>query len=106
QNNYLLFTPMLTEVAGGELDPQHIVVSPHRLSRRIAFEQARVQGIDLAQKAVTVAGPHGGNSECVVKADHLVIALGSVPNYHDIPGLREHSLAMKDLTDAAAIRNR
>ena len=44
QNNYLLFTPMLTEVAGGELDPQHIVASPRRLSPRINFEQARVDG--------------------------------------------------------------
>lgn len=28
QNNFLLFTPMLTEVASGELDARHIVASP------------------------------------------------------------------------------
>jgi NADH dehydrogenase len=106
QNNYLLFTPMLTEVAGGELDPQHIVASPRRLSPRINFEQARVQEIDLTEKAITISAPGDQDSRRVVKADHLVIALGSVPNYHHIPGLREHSLGMKDLADAAAIRNR
>ena len=106
QNNYLLFTPMLTEVAGGELDPQHIVASPRRLSPRIHFEQARVREINLAEKAITISGPNDDASQRVVNADHLVIALGSVPNYHHIPGLREHSLAMKNLADAAAFRNR
>src|SRR3954453_8891019 len=65
QNNYLLFTPMLTEVAGGELDQQHIVASPRRLSPRIDFEQAKVDEIDLAGKAVTVSGPNGENSRRV-----------------------------------------
>jgi NADH dehydrogenase len=106
QNNYLLFTPMLTEVAGGELDPQHIVASPRRLSPRINFEQARVEDINLAEKAITVSGPNDENSQRVIRADRLVIAVGSVPNYHKIPGLREHSLAMKNLADAAATRNR
>ena len=32
QNDFLLFTPMLTEVAGGELDARHIVASPRQLS--------------------------------------------------------------------------
>jgi NADH dehydrogenase len=38
-------------------------------------------------------------------ADHLVIALGSVPNFHDIPSVEKHSLTMKSLGDAAAIRD-
>jgi NADH:ubiquinone reductase (H+-translocating) len=35
-----------------------------------------------------------------------VIALGSVPSFHGIPGVQEHSLAIKSIGDAAAIRNR
>ncbi len=106
QNNYLLFTPMLTEVAGGELDPRHIVASPRRLSPRIRFEQATVQGIDLRSKRITVdRGSDYGEGE-TIQADHIVIALGSVPNYHHVPGLREHSLGMKSLVDAAVIRSR
>ena len=41
-----------------------------------------------------------------VTADHLVIGLGSVPNFHGIPGLREHALNMKSVADAAALHNR
>jgi NADH:ubiquinone reductase (H+-translocating) len=106
RNNYLLFTPMLTEVAGGELDPRHIVASPRRLSPRIKFQQATVRGIDLRRKGVTIARGPGDRDSGTIHADHLVIALGSVPNYHHVPGLREHSLGMKSLADAAGIRNR
>lgn len=39
-------------------------------------------------------------------ADHLVIALGAVTAYHDVPGLRDHSVPMKSLGDASAIHER
>jgi NADH dehydrogenase len=108
QNNFLLFTPMLTEVAGGEVDARHIVAPPRRLSARISFEQGQIQEIDLANKSVTVkigddAAPEAKRT---LKADHLVIALGSVSNFHGIPGLQEYSLGIKSIGDAAAIRNR
>jgi NADH dehydrogenase len=106
QNNYLLFTPMLTEVAGGDLNPTHIVASPRRLSPRIEFEQATVHSIDLGQKRVTIDHGSDHGEKRTIQADHLVIALGSVPNYHHVPGLREHSLGMKSLADAAGIRSR
>ncbi|MGI8992089.1 MAG: NAD(P)/FAD-dependent oxidoreductase, partial [Bryobacteraceae bacterium] len=106
QNNFLLFTPMLTEVAGGELEPRHIVAPPRRLSPRIDFEQGRVREIDLKNKSIVLSAGPDGNSQRTLQADHLVIALGSVPNFHDIPGVQEHSLPIKSIGDAAAIRNR
>ncbi len=110
QNNYFLFTPMLTEVAGGELDTRHISVAIRRFSRRIQFMQGRVDHIDLASKRVTVtlARPDDAIPEAqeTLEADHLVIALGSTTNYYGISGLAENSLPIKALSDAAAIRNR
>ncbi len=106
QNNFLLFTPMLTEVAGGELGPEHIVVPPRRLSPRITFEQGQADDINLKKKSVVLdIGPDGA-SKRTLKADHLVIALGSVPNFHGIPGVEEHSLSIKSVAHATAIRNR
>jgi NADH:quinone reductase (non-electrogenic) len=107
QNNFLLFTPMLTEVAGGELDPRHVVASPRRISPRVRFEQGVVEAIDLANKSITLkTGFDGHNGTRSLNADHLVLALGSVPSYHHIPGVREHSLSIKNVTEAAEIRNR
>jgi NADH dehydrogenase len=106
RNDFLLFTPMLTEVAGGELDARHIVASPRQLSARIRFEQATVERIDLAARSVVLRSSIDGSRTTTLTADHLVIALGSGPNYHHIPGVQDHSLPIKTVRDAVAVRNR
>lgn len=40
--NFLLFTPMLTEVAGGQLDPRHVARSVRHIVPRVRFVQGRV----------------------------------------------------------------
>ncbi|MDQ2775699.1 MAG: NAD(P)/FAD-dependent oxidoreductase [Acidobacteriota bacterium] len=108
EDNYLLFTPMLTEAAGGELETRHIVHSLEDVSKRIQFVEGTVEEIDLAAKTVTVAtGAKGsGSSKTLYRADHIVIALGSVTNFHGISGLAETAIPMKKLQDAAAVCNR
>ncbi len=110
QNNFLLFTPMLTEVAGGAIDALHAVSSVRCLSPRICFKQGRIDAIDARSKSVTVtlgAGESGiPETTETLAADYLVIALGAVTNYHGLPGLKEHSLAVSSVADAAAIRGR
>lgn len=110
RHNYQLFTPMLTEVAGGEIEPSHTVSAIRRLSPRVTFVQGRVDHIALEGKRVTlVAGdPDEGaaGAQQVLHADHLVIALGSVTNFHHLKGLPEHALTIKSVGDAAAIHNR
>ena len=106
RNDFLLFTPMLTEVAGGELDGRHIVASPRQLSPRIRFEQGMVERIDLASKSIVVRSPIDPSRTRTITADQLVIALGSTPNYHHISGVQDHSLPMKTVTDAVGVRNR
>lgn len=110
QNNFLLFTPMLTEAAGAQLDARDVVSPVRGLSRRVSFEQGRIDSVDLRTRTVTytAGGTEDGvpESQRTVEADQLIIALGSVTNYHGLPGLAENSLTIKSLADAAAIRNR
>jgi NADH dehydrogenase len=106
RNDFLLFTPMLTEVAGGELDARHIVASPRQLSPRIRFEQATVERIDLTTRSVVLQSPIDGSRTTTLTADSLVIALGAAANYHHIPGVQEHSVSIKTLRDAVGVRNR
>jgi NADH:ubiquinone reductase (H+-translocating) len=106
--NYLLFTPMLTEAAGGELDTQHITSSVRRLPNRIRFVQGEVTGVDLATKTVTVKKGSDGvrTSEESYRADHLVIALGSVSNFHHEASVAQYALQLKSLEDAGAVCRR
>lgn len=101
--NYLLFTPMLAEVASGELDPQHIVASPHTISPRVDFFPAVVDEIDLKQKRIML---RLGTDSRIVTADYIVIAAGSVTNFHHVTGVEERALTMKSIEDANRLRMR
>lgn len=110
RHNFFLFTPMLTEVVGGEVMAEHVVSSVRKLSPRVQFIQGRVDGVDLTSKRVTLTI---GDDEtdtppgmATLEADHLIFALGSVTNDHGINGVAEHSIGIKTLGDAAAIHNR
>src|SRR4051794_6944758 len=47
RENFLLFTPMLHEVATGELDPSQIVNPLRKLFRRVNFFLGEIESIDL-----------------------------------------------------------
>ena len=103
QSNYLLFTPMLAEVAGSALQAQHIS-SPVRASLpRTRFLRCEVESIDTEARTVHArSGPAATES---LVYDHLVLALGSVPNFFGLPGLEEHAFTLKSLDDATRLRN-
>lgn len=110
EQNYLLFTPMLTEVAGGMVDPRHIVSPLRQLSPCINSIQGRVEKVDLKNKRVEVSLEVFKDRVTPVRrtyeADFLVIALGAVTNYFKIPGLMEYSFPMKTLGDAVNLNGR
>lgn len=105
RDNFFLFTPMLHEVAAGDLDITTIVNPIRKLLKRTNFFDGEVTSIDLTNKRVTVS--HGIDASHVheLSYDHLVLALGSVTNFFGIPGLQERALTMKSLADAVYLRN-
>ncbi len=101
RNNYHLFTPLLYQVATGELPP-HAVAYPLRLPiahARQRFVQTDVQGVDLERGAVRTADGD-------FAYDHLVLVPGAVTNDFGIPGVAEHTLSMKTLADGLVVRKR
>ncbi|MFN0179224.1 MAG: NAD(P)/FAD-dependent oxidoreductase [Gemmatimonadales bacterium] len=105
RENFLLFTPMLHEVAASDIDVTHIVSPLRQLIRRGVLFNGEVVGIDLAQRRVTVEHASGGHHH-TLDYDHLVLALGSVTNFFGLPGVAERALTMKSLTDATEVRSR
>lgn len=98
--DHMLYTPMLTEVAGGTVEPESVAVPAAKLPRRVRHVQAEIEAVDAHTKSVTL------QSGEVLHATQLVLALGSAATYHQIPGARENSLALKTLADANTIRVR
>lgn len=100
--NFLLFTPMLHEVASGSLDPSSIVVPIRQTLRHVQLVQAEASAVDLDARTVTAAYGLDGRTS-TIGFDHLLIAVGAQTRYP--AGLRRHALGMKTIHDALLLRN-
>jgi NADH:ubiquinone reductase (H+-translocating) len=105
RDNFVLFTPMLHEIAASDLDISTVANPIRKMIRRTQFIVADVESLDTDSKSVKVI--HGfDRRNHTLKYDHLVLALGSVPNFHGMVGLEHRALTMKSLEDAILLRNR
>jgi len=105
KENFVLFTPMLHEVAGGDVAVTDIVQPLRKMLRHTRIAIADVESVDLVKKQVRLR--HAGQPDAYeVSYDQLVLAVGAVTNFYRTPGLQEHALTMKSLGDAILVRNR
>src|SRR5882762_3245383 len=105
RENFILFTPMLHEVAAGDLSSSDIVNPLRRILRHVNVVQAEVDRIDLtARKIRCLAGVR--NMELEFEFDHLLLTIGSETNFFDLQGVRDWAVTMKSLSDATLLRNR
>jgi NADH dehydrogenase len=101
RNDYLQFQPLLYQVASSQL-PARDIARP--LSRVFADQPgvsivlARVTKVDLGERSVMT--DHGQT----LSADHLVLAVGSQPNFFGVPGAAEHAFPMYSVADAERLR--
>jgi NADH dehydrogenase len=105
RENFILFTPMLHEVASGDLYPGDIVNPVRRILRHVKFVEAEVEAIDLSARRIHCVGGITG-FDLEFEFDHLLLTLGSETNFFDLPGVSEWAVTMKSLFDAAMLRNR
>jgi NADH dehydrogenase len=103
RDNFTLFTPMLDEVASGDLEPAQICNPLRKLFRHVTVLSGEIKAIDLAAHQVTISYGMGLLTQ-ELPFDHLVLALGSETNYLGIPGVAEHALGIKTLGDAVMLR--
>jgi NADH dehydrogenase len=104
RENFILFTPMLHEVAAGDLDDSDIVSPLRQMLKHASFLEAQVEAIDLVARQVTVTyGAYHQKKQ--LSYDHLLIALGSETNFFQLPGVEERAVTMKSIGDAFLLRN-
>ena len=120
KDNYMLFTPMLHEVASGMIETRHIVTPIRAFCNRSRFYSAIVQDIDLENKRVVIRSsattPLGNTDRSIVEHDslnntrslyydYLVIALGSETKFFGMSDIQQNAFTMKYLNDAINLRN-
>ncbi|GAC1316649.1 MAG: NAD(P)/FAD-dependent oxidoreductase [Thermoleophilaceae bacterium] len=102
--NYSLYTPFMAGVAGGALEPRHIVIPLREALPRTDVRVVRVEGGDPSRNALIVRNQAGKREDLIY--DQLVVALGSVTRTAPVPGLVEHAMGFKTLAEAVAVRDR
>ena len=104
--DYLLYSPLLPEVATGVVEARHIAVSLRRALPRVRLVLGRVSDIDLAGHEVTVqpAAP-GAPSATALHWDRLALTPGSVTRQLPIPGVAEQARGLKTLVEAVFLRD-
>ena len=105
RENFFLFTPMLHEIAAGDLDLTNIVNPVRKLLRNVSFFEGQVLEINLEQRRVVVGHSFDGHSH-EIAFDQIVLSLGSTTQFFGLPGVEENALTMKSLSDAVKLRNR
>jgi NADH dehydrogenase len=102
--NFLLFTPLLPGAAAGTLEPRHVVVPLREELDCTDIRLGRVTGADPTINELRYTSIDG--REEATRYDHLIVALGSVSRVLPLPGLAEHGLGFKTISEAIALRNR
>jgi NADH dehydrogenase len=97
------FHPMLAEVVGAAVFPEHVVAPIRQMLRTSRFVMGRVGAVDW-QRRVVVASTLAGEHE--IGFAHVVFAFGARADLDLVPGLAEHALPLKLVGDAIFIRNR
>jgi len=102
--NFLLYTPLLPGAAGGALEPRHVVVPLREELDWADVRLARVTGLDAANDQLQITTAEARHES--LEYDQLIVALGSVSRVLPVPGLAEHGIGFKTLSEATALRNR
>jgi NADH:ubiquinone reductase (H+-translocating) len=101
--NHMVFQPMLPEVVGGSLSPQHVVNPIRMICKGADVLKAQVTDLDMTTRVMTL---DGGRFTPAVKVsfDHLMLAPGAGVDLSRIPGMSEHAYLMRTVGDAMKLR--
>jgi NADH:ubiquinone reductase (H+-translocating) len=97
--NYLLFTPLLPQIASSYTDPRHIVqaVREIRGRKKFRFRREAVRAVDVARRRVIL-------DSGAIEYDALVLTPGARTEFFNTPGARENSWDYKTLQQAVELR--
>jgi NADH dehydrogenase len=100
RHNFQTFLPLLYQVSTAGLAADHVAHPVRGALRKtgVQFRMGSPISVDHKNKTIKL------DSSEVLEFDQLVVALGSVTADFGIPGVAEHSLGMKSVSEALAIR--
>jgi NADH:ubiquinone reductase (H+-translocating) len=102
-SDYMLYTPLLPDVAGGLIDARFVTVPLAGTLNGVRKIRGRVESVDLAQHTLRFTNLE--QRSCELSWDRLVLTAGSVTRLFDIPGLATHARGLKTVAEALFLRD-
>ncbi len=100
--NYMVFTPLLADVAGSSLNPRAVTAPLRQMLKRVRCRAEEVTDIDLPAGRLSYRTFDGATGS--IKYDELVLAVGNRVDLGRVPGMVTHALPLKSIGDAMAMR--
>jgi hypothetical protein len=100
---YMTYQPFLAEVAGGWIEPRHVISALPEVLRHTKVLTGRIVSFDHASRLAVFAPTYG--RERLLRYDVLVMAAGSVSRVVPIEGLAENGAGVKTLGERVHLRN-
>ena len=101
--DYMLYTPLLPDVAGGLVDARFVTIPLANSLPGVQAIRGRVDGVDFDGRTVTFTDPE--ERARILPWDRLVLTPGSVTRLFDVPGLAEHARGLKSTAEALYLRD-
>ncbi len=101
--DYMLYTPLLPDVAGGVVDARFVAVPLANSLKGVNVVRGRVDDVDVAQSTLTYCDPEQRSHR--ISWDRLVLTPGSVTRLFDVPGLTTHARGLKTTAEALYLRD-
>lgn len=101
--DYMLYTPLLPDVAGGVVDGRFVTIPLAGTLGGVGKVRGRVDKVDLEQHTLSFTDLE--QRSCSLSWDRLVLTPGSVTRLFHIPGLATHARGLKSVAEALYLRD-
>jgi NADH dehydrogenase len=101
--DYMLYTPLLPDVAGGVVDPRFVTIPLAGTLNGVRKIRGRVDSVDLSQHRLEFTDLDQRSRS--LSWDRLVLTPGSVTRLFDIPGLAQYARGLKSPAEALYLRD-
>jgi NADH:ubiquinone reductase (H+-translocating) len=101
--DYMLYTPLLPDVAGGVVDARFVAIPLANALKGVHTVRGRVDGVDFNGRTLTYRDPE--ERARTLSWDRLVLTPGSVTRLFDVPGLARFARGLKSTAEALYLRD-
>ncbi|MBM6621528.1 NAD(P)/FAD-dependent oxidoreductase [Micrococcaceae bacterium RIT802] len=101
---YMTYQPFLPEVAAGQIEARHAVVSHRTHLNNAELITGRVTAVDHANRKAVIVPTDGEPFELGYR--DVVMAAGAITKTFPIPGLAENGIGLKTIEEAVTLRNK